>query len=111
MLIEEALESIGASTPRDTSREIVANHAIDPETIEDVDSLDAIIDTIYIAIGELHKLGLSPEQMVESLQVVHNCNVAKTGQKDSEGKVIKDKDSFIPPEPALQEILSRRKIK
>jgi predicted HAD superfamily Cof-like phosphohydrolase len=109
MIIEEALESIGAATPRETSREIVANHSISPDEVTEVDCLDSLLDDMYIVIGELHKLGLTPSQIVEGLQVVHDCNLSKSGTKDSTGKVTKPTDgSWNGPEPKLQVILNNR---
>ena len=57
----------------------------------------------------MHKLGLSPEQIIEGIQVVHNANLAKSGKKDENGKVIKTND-FIEPEPKLKQILDNRKL-
>ena len=76
--------------------------------MNDVDRFDKHIDGIYFAIGAMHKLGLSPKQIIEGLQVVHNGNLAKSGKKDENGKVIKTND-FLEPEPLLQEILDNRK--
>ena len=81
----------------------------DPQGIPDVDRFDKALDAIYFAIGSMHKLGLTPHQIVEGLQVVHSANLAKTGDKDSEGKVIKPTD-FVPPEDKLQLILNAREI-
>ena len=78
--------------------------------IQDVDRMDKAIDAIYFAIGSMHKLGLSPEQIVEGVQVVHDANISKSTKKDSEGKIIKG-ESFIPPENRLQEILDNRVMK
>ena len=75
--------------------------------LADVDRFDKGIDAIYFAIGSMHKLGLSPYQIVEGIQVVHNANLAKSGKKDSNGKVIKTND-FLAPEPLLQKILDNR---
>ena len=55
----------------------------------------------------MHKLGLSPYQIIEGLQVVHEANIAKSGEKDANGKVIKTND-FLEPEPRLQKILDAR---
>ncbi len=87
------------------SRAIMAN--VGNNIIPDVDRFDKAIDAIYFAIGSMHKLGLSPYQIVEGIQVVHEANIAKSGEKDSNGKVIKTND-FLEPEPRLQEILDKR---
>lgn len=75
--------------------------------MSDVDRFDKALDAIYFAVGSMHKLGLTPAQMVDGLQVVHNANLQKTGAKDSKGKVSKP-DNFVPPESLLQSILDRR---
>ena len=100
-------------TPKEISREIIqissfsAHDVFDEKEIQDVDRFDKSIDAIYFAIGSMHKLGLSPTQIVEGIQVVHNANLAKSGEKDSNGKVIKTND-FLEPEPLLQKILDAR---
>ena len=108
--IEEALEAIGTSMPKETSRELVESLAVQPEKVSEVAAFDSLIDGIYIAIGELHKLGLSPSQMVDGLQVVHDANLMKGGKKDSQGKVIKPGqwEELFAPEPKLQDILDAR---
>ena len=75
--------------------------------MDDVDRFDKAIDAIYFAIGSMHKLGLSPYQIVEGIQIVHEANIAKSGEKDANGKVIKTND-FLEPEPRLQKILDNR---
>ena len=79
------------------------------EAVGEVDRLDAIDDLWYVLVGTLHKMGLRPDLMVDSLQVVIDANKQKNGTKDINGKVSKDKDSFINPEPLLQDILDKRK--
>lgn len=119
MLIEESIETFDVSalaeklgltpttaTHKSVSRAIVELLIDTPDTSSTVDQLDKILDTIYIAVGELHKLGLNPDQMVDALQIVHDANTQKSNTKDSEGKVIKPKD-FEKPEPKLQLILDK----
>ena len=108
--IEEALEAIGATMPKETSRELVESLAVEPEKVTEVQAFDSLIDDLYIAVGELHKLGLNPSQMVEGLQVVHDANTMKGGKKDSEGKIVKPErwGELFAPEPKLQEILDAR---
>jgi predicted HAD superfamily Cof-like phosphohydrolase len=118
--IEEALEGFDDSLhilklgidkyiPKEVSRAIVNQLTVN-DTVTDRDRFDKHLDSIYFDIGALHRLGLSPEQIVEGLQAVHDANVSKTGQKDSSGKVIKA-DNFINPEPVLEKILNNRQIK
>ena len=117
--IEEALEGFdlfdmqntirsdfnGEDTPKEWSRLIV--NSTDGSYMKDVDRFDKHIDSIYFNIGSLHKLGLTPYQIVEGLQVVHNANLQKSGTKDSQGKVIKP-SNFVNPESQLQKILDNR---
>lgn len=78
--------------------------------IPDVDRFDKALDAIYFAVGSMHKLGLTPEQIVEGLQVVHDANVMKGSIKDSEGKIVKPEmwEELFAPEPKLQAILDNR---
>jgi len=105
LIIEEALEAIDAEQPRVLAREIVQTHVGDSD-IDEVSYFDAMLDTIYIAIGELHKLGLHPEHIVDGLQAVHDANTAKAGQKDHTGKVVKPAN-FVGPEEKLEQILRK----
>jgi len=110
MRIEEALESVGASLPKETSREIVESLSVEPEKVTEVACFDSLIDDWYIVIGDMHKMGLTPSQMVEGLQVVHDANSMKGSTKDSEGKIIKPEmwEELFAPEPKLQAILDKR---
>jgi predicted HAD superfamily Cof-like phosphohydrolase len=42
-----------------------------------VESVDALMDLIYFAVGGLHKLGLSPTQMHQCFAAVHTANMTK----------------------------------
>jgi len=105
LLVEEALEAVGVDDAKNLARSIVSDAPA--QTIADVDYFDAMLDTIYVAVGELHKLGLRPSQIVDGLQIVHNANSSKPGDKDSEGKVTKP-DGFVGPEVKLQLLLDQR---
>jgi predicted HAD superfamily Cof-like phosphohydrolase len=108
LLIEEALELLNDISPKDNAREIVAVSKMrsGADSVAPVNSFDGLLDSLYITIGELNKLGVTPHQLVDGLQIVHNANKQKSGTKDSNGKVIKPSDeSFVPPEEALQRIL------
>ena len=96
--------------PKLVSREILRRATRTYNSLEDVDRFDKALDAIYFAIGSLHKLGLSPSQMVDGLQVVHDANLMKGGKKDSQGKVIKPDqwEELFAPEPKLQDILDAR---
>ena len=76
----------------------------------DVDKLDALVDIIYIATGGMWKLGLSPEQINAAIHVVCDSNDTKPAKKTpAHVKANIDKgNSFVRPEPRLQEILDGR---
>lgn len=106
----EEFLTVKNESPKELSNSIVeAAYSADMSgaPMDDVDRFDKHLDSIYFNIGSLHKLGLSPAQIVEGLQVVHNANLQKSGLKDSNGKVGKPTD-FIGPEPELQKILDKR---
>jgi len=42
-----------------------------------VGAVDALIDLMYFAVGGLHKMGLTPDQMTRIGQVVHHANMKK----------------------------------
>ncbi len=102
------MDGIGIDGPKhkDIARAIV-KHAPLRENFEEVDAMDQALDAIYFAIGALHKLGLSPEQIISGLQIVHDTNVGKGNTKDENGKVLKNLD-FQAPEEKLQLILDKR---
>lgn len=76
--------------------------------ISDVDRLDKACDAIVFAVGSMAKLGLSPSQIHQALNIVMDANQAKTGcPKDAEGKLMKP-SNFPNPEPRLQELLDSR---
>jgi len=124
LVIEEALEKLPladdlssvlscANTPKEVARAIVSRTVGDNidwtinEDIPEVGAFDSSLDAIYIEIGNMHTQGLSPEQIIEGLQVVHDKNLQKSGTKDAQGKVSKPTD-FTSPEPLLQLILDKR---
>ena len=74
----------------------------------DVDRLDKACDAIVFAVGSMAKLGLTPSQIHEALNIVMDANLAKSGcPKDAEGKLLKP-DNFPNPEPRLQMLLDLR---
>ena len=101
------------ATAKDVSRAIVT-HCIEPvdgrnmEALSDVDRLDKACDAIVFAVGSIAKLGLTPTQIHEALNIVMDANSAKSGcPKDAEGKLLKP-DTFPNPEPRLQMLLDLR---
>lgn len=106
------------ATPKALSRKIVhiaqnGYHVDDSDKIPvpDVDRLDKACDAVVFAIGSMAKLGLTPAQIIEAMNIVTEANLQKLSniKIDSSGKLLKD-SSFIGPEERLQEILNERKL-
>ena len=75
----------------------------------DVDRLDKACDAVVFAIGSMAKLGLSPEQMRQALDIVAKANLAKLSMpKDEHGKLIKP-TNFVGPEAQLQVLLNQQR--
>ena len=128
--IEEALEGFGdlpylqcrlhsdgksieeLCNPKEISRQIVRLAEMDskPTRISDVDRLDKACDSVVYAIGSMAKLGLSAQEITQSLNIVMDKNLEKLKNKsyDAEGKLLKN-PSFIGPEAQLQLLLDKRK--
>jgi len=72
-----------------------------------VDTLDALVDIVYVAIGAMWKMGLSPGSIHDAIHAVCDANDTKSVTKThSAVKANVDKGPrFIPPEADLQEIL------
>ena len=121
--IEEALEgfehlsalaeALGVDTtlpklPRELSRKIVNLAKNTQNNISDIDRLDKACDAIVFALGSIFKLGLTPAQATQALNVVMKANMAKLSMpKDEHGKLMKPVD-FVGPEAELQAILDKR---
>lgn len=123
--IEEALEGfmhlstlanvleVDATSPklqRELSRKIIslAQKGQSQHPISDVDRLDKACDAIVFALGSIFKLGLTPAQATQALNVVMKANMAKLSMpKDEHGKLMKPVD-FVGPEAELQAILDKR---
>ena len=112
--IEEALEgyeiahgfTVHLDTPKEMSRTIV--RAQGPFIGTDVDRLDKAIDAIVFAVGSIAKLGLTPPQIREAIEIVTTANLQKLSMpKDEFGKLTKPAD-FVGPETKLQNLLDRR---
>ena len=112
--IEEALEgyeiahgfTVHLDTPKEMSRTIV--RAQGPFIGTDVDRLDKAIDAIVFAVGSIAKLGLTPPQIREAIEIVTTANLQKLSMpKDEFGKLTKPAN-FVGPETKLQELLDRR---
>ena len=112
--IEEALEgyeiahgfTVHLDTPKEMSRTIV--RAQGPFVGTDVDRLDKAIDAIVFAVGSIAKLGLTPPQIREAIEIVTTANLQKLSMpRDEFGKLTKPAD-FVGPETKLQELLNKR---
>ena len=112
--IEEALEgyeiahgfTVHLDTPKEMSRTIV--RAQGPFIGTDVDRLDKAIDAIVFAVGSIAKLGLTPPQIREAIEIVTTANLQKLSMpKDEFGKLTKPAN-FVGPEAKLQKLLDRR---
>ena len=57
-------------------------------------SLDALGDLIFIASGSIGKLEADPAQV---LNTICDANDQKGIKKDSDGKIIKDTNTFVEP--------------
>lgn len=79
-------------------------------TIED--QADAMIDTIYLALGTLVEMGIKPESL---FQIVHEANMnklwpdGKPRYRKSDGKVIKPPD-WKDPQPRIREEIKRQSM-
>jgi predicted HAD superfamily Cof-like phosphohydrolase len=63
---------------KEEAGELVDAHAtVFTPNAQVVNAVDALMDSIYFAIGGLHKIGLSPHQMHECFAAVHLANMTK----------------------------------
>lgn len=65
-----------------------------------VETIDGLLDTIYVAVGWLLELGLSPEEINLAFEEVHASNLTKVDENgqpiyDDGGKVLKG-DNYVP---------------
>ena len=116
--LTDDVDPLVEATPKELSRKIVhiaqnGYHVDDSDKIPvpDVDRLDKACDAVVFAIGSMAKLGLTPAQIIEAMNIVTEANLQKLSniKIDSSGKLLKD-SSFIGPEERLQEILNERKL-
>lgn len=80
----------------------------DAKTVED--QADAMIDTIYFALGTLVEMGVQPEELFE---IVHHANMNKLWEdgkpryRKSDGKVIKP-PTWQDPQPLLKAAIQKQ---
>ncbi|SHE36239.1 Predicted phosphohydrolase, Cof family, HAD superfamily [Seinonella peptonophila] len=81
---------------------------IEAQTLDE--QADAMIDTIYLALGTLVEMGVKPEKLFE---IVHEANMSKCWKdgkpryRESDGKVIKP-PTWIDPAPRLKDEIKRQ---
>lgn len=80
-------------------------------TFEDVivAQVDALLDSIYFAVGGLKKMGLSRAQAYACMMAVHQANMnKKRGGKATRGNFEEDAvrtEDYVPPEAAIKRII------
>jgi len=97
------------SSPKQVSRSIITLADSAPYEPTEVDLLDKHIDAIVFSFGSIFKLGLTPQEAMNALQIVMEANLQKLKNPslDSEGKLSKP-DNFYGPEERLQKLLDKR---
>lgn len=74
------------------------------EANNDVDRLDALLDTLFVAYGSLGKMGISADKINSAYEIVLKANESKSATKDENGKIAKPID-FVGPEEQLSLLL------
>lgn len=98
------------SSPREVSKaviELATEGSEHYDQLEPVDILDKHLDAIVYNFGSIYKLGLTPQEANKALFIVALANTQKLKNKtvDSEGKLGKDRATFVGPEKDLQKII------
>jgi len=96
---------------------VALTHALLKEEVQEfqeattpVDTLDALVDIVYVAVGAMHKMGLDELGIYQAIHAVCDANDSKSVVKTKahvKANVDKGAD-FVPPEARLQEILDER---
>ena len=80
-----------------------------------VGMVDACVDSIYFAMGVLHKMGISEDQFEKIFGVVHKANMQKTfgtnAKRDTGAADAVKPSDWIPPEQQIKEILEESETK
>ena len=66
---------------------------------------DAHIDSIIFQLGALSKLLQHPQRVGEAFDIVLKANDQKSNKTDEDGKILKDRGSFIEPQKELQKLI------
>jgi predicted HAD superfamily Cof-like phosphohydrolase len=96
---------------REEAKEFDDAEAVMSHSFEDfvVAQVDALLDSIYFAVGGLKKMGLTRAQAYECMMAVHRANMnKKRGGKASRGNFAEDAvrtEEFVPPEAAIKRII------
>jgi len=72
---------------------------------DEVEAIDAHIDSIIFQLGALSKILGSKEAMQRCFDAVLTANEAKGTAKDASGKIIKNKTAFIEPQEVIKAVL------
>jgi len=75
-----------------------------------VNTIDAVIDSIYFAYGILYKMGVTEDQFDQLFSIVHDANMCKSMgiKKGREGYDVADAvkpDNWVAPEKAMCDVL------
>lgn len=106
-LLDESVMSLSVEHLHEEIGEYIEAHQVK----DFIGAIDAQIDLIYYAIGNLHKLGLTPEEMHKCFSAVHDCNMTKAkgvNAKRGDGiapDAVKPTD-WVGPEEAIAAVLS-----
>lgn len=80
------------------------------DTKDFIGCVDANIDIIYFAVGNLHQMGLSSDEMTACFKAVHEANMTKKagmkvrGGVECEGDAVKP-EGWVSPEERIAAIL------
>lgn len=79
------------------------------EDADYINCVDALLDLCYFAVGILHKMGLTSQEIEEAFNIVHDCNMKKfagINEKRNTGAVDAVKpEGWEPPEMRLYNLL------
>jgi predicted HAD superfamily Cof-like phosphohydrolase len=110
-LLNEAETEITAKCLREESDEFEAAIAEG----DFIGAVDALVDSIYFAIGGLYKLGLTAESIEQSIFAVHNANMEKklgvnARRGDGSAADAVKPEGWVGPEERISVILDRQPV-
>jgi len=75
-----------------------------------IGQVDACVDSLYFAVGGLCRMGLTVDQVYDSIMAVHEANMTKkkgvNAKRDMGVSDAVKPEGWVPPEERLAEILS-----